>query len=389
MSFLIFFFTKSLAESSKPFQVPFEYKRGSYLLDVNVGSNADNASLRLLTESDTAMVISNDARCRNNFPKDYQDQVKDHCKHLGMFNVDNSTTSSLIRYVDDIKVLGYDMDMFGFSLGDLVQDTFEIGGIPVVDFPFYVVNDTQLKTGLLGLGFGNHSIVTAMKNQGIIDKAIFSMSSNGDDGYLEFGNYDDSYDLKSFSVKDGKSLLPLETIQVDGVPVEVKQDVNLDITSKKSTLPTSLFLQIIKRLNETIGIDRYNGAVRIPCEHTDIEINFNFPGASFNVPLNSLLRKNRDGNCFLSFYPTSSVLNFGHDILSHVYLVFDMEEEEISIAGKNSGLRVLSTESSESTTAKSNKGSKSTSTKPSTPSGPGFNFILNSFFTLIGLHRST
>ena len=352
-----------MAETSKGFRIPFEYNNGSYIAEANVGSNAENVSLQISAGSSTSVVLTPDAKCRYGMGIKVPEIHKDTCKKLGTFDVNASSTAVHIRDIDTYLGL--------FSLvGELVQDSFGVGGEWIDNFPFYVANDTQLPSGVLALGVGDDSVVIAMKNQSIIDKAIFSMHSNGYYGYLEFGDYDNSYDLKTFPVYDGLYKVPMESIDVEDNSVDTKLNATLDTSLYNSYFPSYVIEEIFGILNGTLDVEENNyGSFEFPCQRTDMKFKFNFDGLSLNVPFNDLLTHTLDGDCSLSLIEgPEEYAVIGQNLLSHSYVVFDLEEEEVSIAARDISNSSSSSNPSSESSGDSNESTQSESSNESTQS---------------------
>lgn len=397
---LIFTLTKVLAERSEGIQIPFEYNNGSYVTDVYLGSNNTKVSLVPDITHNTTYVMNKDVVCS------IYGVADDYCIRFGVFDVDASTSSSQLgRYISYWPNV--------YMHGEWVEDTFEIGGELIKDYSFAVVNDTGVGPGGLGLGLGDFSLGAVMKDLGIIEKNIVAITSDGINGYLELGNYDDSYDFKTYPAKNGTFKLPLTTIDVDGETVDMEIEVLLDIGTKESKLPSSIFAEVLLNLDGYINFD-YEDDLRIvifSCEQPEFDIKFDFDGVTLDVPFHSVVMNTTDGKCSVEFLPDDTP-SFGQGILSYGYFVFDLEKEEVYVAAKDleGGLSIesntesrtessteSSSESSSESTDESNESNESESESESTESEStesessstssnlSSKLIPSSFFTLIGL----
>lgn len=327
---LVFGFSGVLGEKNDGVQVHFELKDSYYAVDAKIGSNSDNVSLLIDTWSDRSIVIGDDVECGKYSLSVAEAGNEDYCKTFGSFDVDSSSTSSRIASAN-FTTKGVR------TVGELVEDTFKIGDESFDDFPFVVANSTQEAMGTLGLGLGNssNSIISAMKEKGVIDKSMFSFTANDNNGRLVFGKFDDTYDLKTFSAKDDNFVLPLEHIDVLGKPVDLNMNAVLDIGVAYTHIPYDQFNKIFKVLDANIDVTDREGTFIVPCDESGT-FRFDFDGVTLEMDLSDLTRKTYGNNCSLSLVTSGkNDLILGQDVLKNAYLVFDLEEEEVSIAPKD------------------------------------------------------
>lgn len=340
-----YFFLYCVALVFCSIHIPFEFNGGVYVVNASIGSNNDNVSLQLASRHNTSIIISNDAECYNVFTNSSEDEF---CKLYGTFDVDDSSTFSLMNPVNASVNLDY-------SEGNLAQDTFEIGGKSLDDFEFMVANYSEMNLGVLAMGLGKNSFVVALKEAGYIDKSIIGVTSDGINGELELGDYNKTYDLTTFPVKDGYFKLPLESIDVVDDTIDVNIEASFNFGQLYSEIPLEMLNDLYLALEGTVVVDPQLNYATISCENTDIEVKFKFKGVTINVPLNSFLARGIYDNCSLSLSPSFSWVNLGQNVLSSAYIVLDFDEEEVSIAQDKdaSGLTDYDSDSGDSETTSS------------------------------------
>lgn len=352
-----------LALASCSIHIPFEFNGGVYAANASIGSNSEDVSLQIDCIHNTSIVISNDADCDDVMTSSPHDEG--YCKKYGTFDVDDSSTFSLMQPVNAMVNLHE-------SRGNLAQDTFEIAGKSLDDFEFMVANYSKMRLGVLAMGLGKNSFVSAMKDAGYIDKSIVGVTSDGIYGDLEIGDYNKTYDLTTYPVKDGYFKLPLESIDVGDDTIDVNIDALLNFGQLSSQIPLEMLNDLYLALEGTVVVDPQLNYPTISCENTDIEVKFKFKGVTINVPLNSFLTRSIYDNCSLSLSASFSWVSLGQNVLSSAYVVLDLDEEEVSIAQDEdaSGLTDYDSDTDDSeTTMSSSSESASESSSSTSESG--------------------
>lgn len=117
--------------------------------------------------------------------------------------------------------------------------------------------------------------------------------------------------------------------------------VSLDTGSTLCSLPQALFDDILKALNGTY--DDKAGLAYVDCSlmETNYNVTFSFSGAKIDVGLNQLvLEQGVSGwprsSCLLGVTPSKPGVNIlGDSFLRSAYVVYDLENNEISLANTN------------------------------------------------------
>ena len=291
----------------------------------------------------------------------------DNCTRYGSFRVSNSNSFNRnesanpfsINYADGTHARGF----WG-------TDDVSFGNVTVRGLSFAVSNDTSSDIGVLGIGLlglettyssqygGNYqyeNLPLKLKNQGTINKALYSVYLGEEDsrtGSILFGAVDSakySGDLQTVKIVNSainygySEPIRIEVI-VNGITLndsntEIQIASNdytavLDTGSTYSYFPRSLLTSLGESLNGQFSSSL--GAYIVDCidDDDDSYVAIDFSGFKINVPLRSLIQRYSYNQCFLSVLQQSGsdYILFGDNVLRSAYLVYDLDDFEISIA---------------------------------------------------------
>lgn len=274
------------------------------------------------------------------------------------FNRNQSASRFSISYADGTYARGF----WG-------TDDVSFGNVTIRDLSFAVSNDTTSDIGILGIGLpglettysnqygGNYqyeNLPLKLRNQGAINKAAYSIYLGDEDsrtGTLLFGAVDSakySGDLQTVKIVNSarnygySDPIRIEVI-VHGISVndsnnEIEITSNdytavLDTGSTFSYFPASLLRYLGETLNGQFSSSL--GAYIIDCIDDDSYfLGIDFSGVIIKVPLTSLIQRYSYNQCFLSILEQSGsdYILFGDNVLRSTYLVFDLDDLEISMA---------------------------------------------------------
>ncbi|KAJ5302326.1 hypothetical protein PENANT_c008G07893 [Penicillium antarcticum] len=328
-----------------------------YMVNITVGTPAQNLSLSLDTGSTDIWVnIPNSTYCAAD---------DDPCSSTGLFNLEDSST---------FKMLDYEMNATyasGFlAAGHYATDTLVIGGAKVKDMEFAVAEKSLNPHGILGIGYAANayaathlrkeyaSLPEALVKSGAIKSAAYSLWLNEFDGTgnLLFGGvnkaryqgdlqtvpvipirdnyYSLSIALTDISVKNTKGTKSFAT----GLPLAV----TLDNGSPFIVLPKEVVDPVYKEVGG--GYSSTVGAAYIPCDMytEDYNVTFSFSGAKVTIPISNLIWENtaydgfpKDTCIFGLSYGEPGVSLMGDTFLRSAYVVYDLANNEISLANTN------------------------------------------------------
>lgn len=356
------------------------------MVNITIGTPPQNLSLSLDIGSSDIWV---------NVPtSDYCAAKDDPCSSTGLFNIKDSSTFKQLDY----KMNATYVSAF-LAAGHYATDTLSIGGVKVKDMEFAVAEESQnprtfissyspssvnfgirlwraganrgqRTDGILGIGYAANTdaatsqghnyanLPEALVNSGAIKSPAYSLWLNKFDGTgnLLFGGvnkaryqgelqtvpvlplygkyYSLSIALTDISVKKSSGTKNFDT----GLPLAV----TLDNGSAFITLPQELIDPILKEIGA--GYSKSDGVAYIDCTKPtpDYNVTFSFSGAKVTIPLSELVLDNYaepgfpKGNCILGLaYSQPGVNLMGDSFMRGAYIVYDLANNEISLANTN------------------------------------------------------
>lgn len=286
------------------------------------------------------------------------------CTQYGSFNTGESSSFKSNDSAPDFSIVYGDETSANGTWG---YDTVVISNATIHDLSFAVVNQTDSNVGVLGIGlpglettyssggsnrYQYENLPLKMRSSGLIAKSAYSLylgEASASTGTVLFGAVDHAKysgqlttvpiinTLKSWGYSQPIRL----EVAVDGIYIN---DSSTDYTVTSNTYSALLDsgstlsyfpVALIKRLGETLGGSYSSniGAYVINCFDDDsVTFTIDFNGAKVAVPLPNLVMK-YGGTCLLGVLPqTSSYILFGDNVLRSAYLVYNLDDYEISIA---------------------------------------------------------
>lgn len=267
------------------------------------------------------------------------------------FHKNSSAPPFAIQYADGSDAVG----QWGY-------DDVEIGGSKVKGLSFAVVNETGSEMGVLGIGlpglettytgqragdpYKYENLPLKMKSQGLIKKSAYSLYLSEEDaksGTVLFGAVDTAKfdgNLQTLKVLDTglgydepiRLQIRLDSIKVEDTPLyDAGVAAVLDSGSTLSYFPSIL----AKRMGKMLG-GKYSsnlGAYQIKCpSSSSANVTFDFGGAKILVPLSELVLS-YGKQCYLGILESKSpYVLLGDNFLRRAYVVYDLDDNEISLA---------------------------------------------------------
>lgn len=288
----------------------------------------------------------------------------------------SANASSTYKYVGGYFNISY-LDGTG-AAGDYATDVMRFSGQTISSFQFGVGYESTSAQNVLGIGYPSNEVQVArarrkpyqnlpakMQADGIISSNSFSLwlnDVNAETGSILFGGMDTSKFHGSLvsvpiqKVNDAYSQFFITMTGLDVGPTRVASDIALgvllDSGSSLTYLPKDLTTKIYGLFNAEYQED--DGAALIPCssrkQNATMTFRFSSP-ASITVSLSEMIldledprgKKLKFGNgaeaCLFGIVPaeaSSSVL--GDTFLRSAYVVYDMDNNEISLANAKSNV---------------------------------------------------
>lgn len=291
------------------------------------------------------------------------------CSKYGTFDPSNSSTFSSNNTAFSIS--------YGdgtYASGTWGTDTLNLGDLNVSAVSLAVANSSNSTVGVLGIGlaglestysgvststttksyeYANFPIV--LKNEGIIKRNAYSLFLNdpdSDTGSILFGGVDHSkysgqlYTIPILNLYKSKGITtPLEfdvTVQGVGVSVGTKQSTlttsQMPALLDSGTTLTYLPYSLTQLIAGSIGAQYSSrlGYYYMPCPSADNDTQIVFDFGGFNIATNLtnyILSSGSTGTCILGMIPQSDASAIlGDMFLIHAYVVYDLENYEISMA---------------------------------------------------------
>ncbi|CAI5759230.1 unnamed protein product [Candida verbasci] len=337
----------------------FKSLKNVYVTQLEIGSNKDKVNVSIDTGSSDLWVMGSDIQCFTidqlhtlespDIPEIFDDLDESYsCSDNGTFSYENSTTFELtdeefsIGYADGSVALGY------WGSDDVSQ---------VRNLRFGIANVSSIDIGILGIGQNADydNFPTKLKDQGIINETIYSIYLDGDSGSVLFGDIDDSKfdgELTTLPMTDRAS------INITNFSIGDKNfdttDAIIDTGSTFSTLPKEWIDAIGKVINGVYNEDE--DAYRIDCKSYDQTFTFDVDNSTIEIPISTFITKYQDA-CYLGIMDEAIIggVIFGSDILKNLYLVYNLDEDTLSIAPiANQTVKPADSESTKTEPAKTN-----------------------------------
>jgi hypothetical protein len=290
-------------------------------------------------------------------------QGGNQCGDSGTFNANDSST---YKYINGAFNISY-VDGSGAS-GDYVSDTLRFGGQTIKDLQFGIGYVSSSPEGILGIGYAINEVAVGraglqpypnlpekLVNDGTISSNAYSLWLNDLDastGSILFGGVDtDKYhgELQTLPIIPERGAYAEFVIALTGMgengqnaSLFANQNVPvlLDSGSSLMYLPDNVVRSLYQKYSAQY--DSSQGAAYVDCKLADEKgsLDFFFSGVHISVPLNELVivaavSRGRPV-CILGIGPAgSSVAVLGDTFLRSAYVVYDLANNEISLAQTN------------------------------------------------------
>ncbi|KAG7840813.1 hypothetical protein KL942_001801 [Ogataea angusta] len=281
------------------------------------------------------------------------------------------------------------------------SDTVSIESLSIDSLKFGVATTNQVGySASLGLG-SSSSFIEALYNAGHISSKIVSiwLQNNRSPGKIKFGGTDSSLYSGSLTYVDlvgyetdktnGGYFISLDTIETSsGSKLASGQTGYIDTASVLSYVPSEVLEQITNDLQASV--DQNSGLWTVDCgtiETTDLSYKLVFGSTEIEVQANQLFFQ-ESNTCYLTVTETQidSVAVLGQSFLTSIYLVFDLDKQQVGLAQVDVDQNVVTScsvctqtsSSSSSTTASSSSTSSFTSSTSSTSSKSSTSFSSSS-----------
>lgn len=363
-----------------------EFEQTAYVLDLQLGSGKENVTVLIDTGSSDLWVMAPDVICIASSGSSINFEVREEkssasgaalfqtastCTGLGSFNT--GLSSSYKTNVSAPPFLILYLDGTG-SLGTWGSDHVGIGNATIKNATFAVANTSTTNCGILGVGlieqessltgldteFSYNNLPYLMRSQGVIEKVAYSLYLNedGELGIILFGAVDHSkysgdlvtlpilkaYGSESTGTSPGNSgyyglQVALNLITIDNGATDIILTSNLypallDLGSTSSLLPPSMFANLVSILGGVF--DETYQAYFVDCGlANNLSMVFEFGGQKIPVPMSEVVQSVDTTHCVIGMLGgdnTTDYVLLGDNVLRHMYVVYDLEDHQISVA---------------------------------------------------------
>lgn len=337
------------------------FKETLYFANASLGTPAQSFRLHLDTgSSDLWVNTASSTLCKTK---------ESPCAFAGTYSANSSSTYAYVASDFNISYV----DGSG-AAGDYVTDTFTIGSTKLTKLQFGVGYTSSSNEGILGIGYeinevqvgragkaAYRNLPSQMVEDGLIQSNAYSLWLNDLDantGSILFGGVDtgkftgtlETLPVQAESGYFAEFLITLTAVSLGNIVIAKNQAqaVLLDSGSSLTYLPDAMTEAIYEQVDAQY--DSSQGAAYVPCSLADntTTLNFNFSGPVISVPMNELVivvtsSSGRqltfsDGTpaCLFGIAPAgSSTSVMGDTFIRSAYLVYDLANNEISIAQTN------------------------------------------------------
>ncbi|KAJ5672197.1 hypothetical protein N7507_001324 [Penicillium longicatenatum] len=278
------------------------------------------------------------------------------CGGYGGYNFTASTTAKMLD-----ERFSYN-DSGTITSGDYVTDVFRIGNVTVDTMKMGIVEDDEITANTFGLGYGDASstsLTQALADAGAINSPAFSLwRQTALFGGVNRAKY--TGPLYTFPIVNGSDLVKAFRINMTDISINetsaVTNDFPLDAVFDTVFDMTYVPKSVAQALNAQIGTasapDRW-GQVNLSCsavgENSTIE--FKFGELEFQFYLSDFITQESEtaakygwspdeDTCYFTIcenihYQNEGSIILGSNFISKTYAVFDLENDEVSLALPN------------------------------------------------------
>lgn len=345
---------------------------GFYFTELGFGTSNEKITVLIDTGSANLLITADNARCYKRADQEVTSSTgaqtsgwvvanSSACKNFGSFDWDGSL--SFKRNKTDFDIVYADGT---FANGFWGYDTVSIGDTIVNDVIFGVANQISDIMGTLGLGMpgvellvlrgqkGYENFPQKLKNQGIINRLIYSLylnKVNAKSGTVLFGAIDhEKYKgelvtlpiLTNFSLFKNQMIVNTESLEVvgkknDSPILDTQLLSSMAILLDSCTTISGFLKKTLTKLAESLGGGSMKSSYYVDCSLVSkASLQMTIKNSTIQMPMFQFVYSYY-GLCYLSFFEldseeNSSYIIFGQDFLRHLYVVFDFDGLEISLA---------------------------------------------------------
>lgn len=330
--------------------VELDNEEALYLIDASVGSPGQDVKLHIDTGSSDLWV--------NTAGSQFCQQYSASCQAAGTYAPNDSST---YEYVDSRFAIQY-VDGSG-ATGDYVTDRFAFAGVSLEPFQFGVGYDSSKSVGVLGIGYPAHEVAASygqtypnlpqkLVEDGHISTAAYSLWLNDLDaskGEILFGGVNSAKytgELQTLPVIPeaggiyAELIIALTAVGANGNEGSIADGLEAAALLDSGTSLMYLPDNIADAIFPAVGAqwDEQQGAAFVDCAlaRSTETLDLTFSTPTIRIPMNELVLTAGADVCILGVARAgSSIPVLGDTFLRSAYVVYDLANNEISLAQTN------------------------------------------------------
>ena len=337
-------------DTENTLDVELDNEEALYLMDASIGTPAQDVKLHIDTgSSDLWVNVADSQFCQENAAT---------CQAAGLYSANDSST---YEYVDSQFTITY-VDGTGSS-GDYASDTFAFGGVSIDNLRFGIGYTSSKSVGVLGIGYAAHEVAASygapysnlpqkLVEDGLISTNAYSLWLNDLDastGEILFGGVNtEKYtgELQTVPIVPEQGgvyaelIIALTAVGANGNQGSISDNLRyaalLDSGSSLMYLPNDIADAIFPAVGAEW--DENQGTAFVDCSLADSTetLDLTFSSPTIRIPMNELVLTAGADTCILGVARAgSSVPVLGDTFLRSAYAVYDLENNEISLAQTN------------------------------------------------------
>lgn len=331
-----------------------------YEVEMEIGSNKQKVGLQIDTGSSDLWVMSTSNKLCQHYTDDSSD-IDNTPGDITCYSGSQFDPSKSSTYKQNSTKLEDEYVDTDVTIGNYAQDTITFGDITLEQANFAVATETNSTIGIFGVGpvlqegtavnYGTvyQNIPVQLYTKNLVSAYGYSLWLNdlyANEGSLLFGGVDHAkysgslYTVPMIFDREQFTLAPVFEVMLSGIEiyqgsnsqkvVDIQYPFALDSGTTITYLPTSAVNAIV----ESLGGSEDEGGYYIPCG-VEGGLSYDFSGAKIQVPFSELTIPLDDGSCYLLISADDENQILGDSLLRSAYVVYDMFNNEISLANTN------------------------------------------------------
>lgn len=315
--------------------------------DSHLSVLTDNSAL---TGTATAQVETNTFLSNNYFTP---------CSYYGTFNLNGSSTFKTNNSAAELEYGS------GSARGIQAEDTVAISDATIKNFNFVLANDTDINPGILGISIAqvestlgqnktfHNNFPLRLQEQGTIERVVYSLYLNNvteNYGTLLFGAVNNNkYSGTLYTLPMLETFLDPDQaaigmfITANDVTIEDAKHGNRTVSTKQfpvlfdsGTSYAALYPDIADPIAEAFEgkYNERNSGYDFDCDKVDesTRLSIDFGGFNISCRMSNFVARNDNHTCTLQIVRSNYISVLGDAFLVDAYVVFDLENYEVSVA---------------------------------------------------------